>query len=174
MRLWDYAVAVYAIEGVQPRLLTLQDRDGADVNTILWCLWCGRERLPLASEEVPAILAEADAITEKAVRPLRQVRRNISAVDQSPFAETIAALRKDVLALELRAERLVLDTLEQATPKLGPDAATPLSMKKLASQLFTLAAKRMDIALRIDDEDSPESATALFGSILTLAEDHGP
>ncbi|MEM6912424.1 MAG: TIGR02444 family protein, partial [Pseudomonadota bacterium] len=130
MKLWDYAVAVYALDGVQQRLLALQDRHGADVNVILWCLWCGREGIIMADKDVPRIIASADALTEQAVRPLRQVRRYLTSSQGVSSADEIASLRKDVLALELRAEKLVLNALEEKTPVQSADTTPNPSMEQ--------------------------------------------
>ncbi|MEO1656302.1 MAG: TIGR02444 family protein [Pseudomonadota bacterium] len=174
MRLWDYAVQVYGIEGVQERLLAWQDRHGGDVNIALWCLWCGRKGLTVAADDVPVILLSADAITSGAVRPLRGARRYLTAPKPDQDSEAFAALRKEVLALELKAEELVLNQLDADTRQRTAEAKDPPPMEEIASQLFTLALKQMDMAAPKSDEDDPESPMRLFESILMLAKDHGP
>ncbi|MEM0928666.1 MAG: TIGR02444 family protein [Pseudomonadota bacterium] len=174
MRLWDYAVQVYGVGGIKDCLLTLQDKHGGDVNIALWCLWCGHQNIAVPGADVPSILSTADSITAEVVRPLRRARRALSAPRPEQDATAFAVLRQDVLALELRAEQLVLQQLERATLETCSRSADRGGMHETASSLFMLALKHMDIAPTIDDEGDPESPTRLFASILMLAKDHGP
>ena len=174
MRLWDYAVHVYDIDGVKDRLLTLQDDHGGDVNIALWCLWCGHEDITLSPAIVTKILQPSRQITKGAVEPLRHARRYFSAPSADHDPQAFADLRRDVLALELEAEKLVLNHLEQATLARRENDQNSRVFEEIASNLFTIALKPMDMGEPIDDEGDPESPLRLFASILMLAKDHGP
>ena len=174
MQLWDYAVTVYSLDGVKDRLLRLQDHHGCDVNEILWSLWCGREGIVLTSDQAASIIEAAATITEQAIRPLRRTRLFLSRPQPGDDTEAFASLRKDVLALELRTEELVLRRLEKDTLALEVQRQQVWSMEEIAATLFTLTLKPMDKRSAIDDESDPESREGLFSSILSLAKDHGP
>ncbi len=174
MRLWDYAVQVYGIDGVKDRLLTLQDNHGGDVNIALWCLWCGHEDITLSTADITKILQHSRQITEGAVEPLRHARRYLSAPSADHDPQAFAEVRRDVLALELEAEKLVLNHLERATLDRRQKNQNSRDQKEIASNLFTIALKSMDMNEPIDDEGDPESPLRLFASILMLAKDHGP
>ena len=174
MRLWDYAVHVYGIDGVKDGLLTWQDDHGGDVNIALWCLWCGHEAIALSPTNVTEILQGSREITEGAVKPLRRARRYLSAPSADHDPQAFADLRRDALALELEAEKLVLNHLERATLDLQQKDRDSRGIEEIASNLFTIALNPMDMGEPIDDEGDPESPLRLFASILMLAKDHGP
>lgn len=98
--LWDFSCALYAAPGVQGACLALQDHHGSDVNLLLLAAWLGAAR---GSALTDALLGQAPAAAwrNEVVRPLRAARR---AMDRDDPAE--AALRRDLLACELAAERL--------------------------------------------------------------------
>ncbi len=39
---WDFSLAVWGREAVEPACLALQERHGIDVNVLLFCGWAGR------------------------------------------------------------------------------------------------------------------------------------
>jgi uncharacterized protein (TIGR02444 family) len=91
---WRWSLVTYP--KVEHILLDLQDRYGADVNLVLFCLWIG--------ELTPEAVARAEAAVrpwrQEVVVPLRKIRR---ALKQEREAGT---LREHVKAAELEAERL--------------------------------------------------------------------
>lgn len=102
--LWRFSLMAYARPGVADALMRLQDRDGHNVNLILFGLWLGLcEGIRLD----PAALARAKAavagIDHDVVAPLRRLRRALRS-DPDPDVQD---LRRRVLALELAAERRV-------------------------------------------------------------------
>jgi uncharacterized protein (TIGR02444 family) len=105
---WDYSVEVYGRDGVKDACLALQDETGADVNLILFFCWfaqSGRGRLVRA--EVQSAMAAVAVWRVQVLLPMRRVRSRLRANDASDEA----ALRKDLLKLELQAERIEQDRL---------------------------------------------------------------
>ena len=107
MGLWDWALAAYARPGVPEACLILQDEHGQNVSFLLWAAW--------AEVRDPAVLARAAHVAEAweaaVLGPLREVRRGL----KPPFPPVgdlaREGLRADVKAVELRAERVLLETL---------------------------------------------------------------
>jgi uncharacterized protein (TIGR02444 family) len=103
VRFWTFSLSIYAAPGVETACLDLQDRLGADVNVVLYCLWIGR---PLSRASLEAAMAEASSIGTALVAPLRAMRRSLARQgDEAP-------VRQAVKAAELEAEKLVQARLE--------------------------------------------------------------
>ena len=119
MRLWDWTLAAYGRPGVPEACLDLQDRYGRNTSFLLWAAWAESQgRTP-----DDALLASAAVVArsweQEVLGPLREVRRVLKPV-RPPVDDTAReALREDVKATELRAERLLMETLEGLTPA-GP------------------------------------------------------
>ena len=108
MSLWDWSLKAYGREGVADACLALQDEHGQNVPFLLWAIWAETadpQRLALAAEI-------ARRWEQLAVAPLRAMRRSLKpALDGIPDAAR-KGLRDDVKAAELRAERVLLESLE--------------------------------------------------------------
>ncbi len=126
---WRFSLAFYARPGVAPALIALQDRDGLDVNAILYALWLGLARgHAMDAADLAAAEAAAAPLRDAVVVELRGLRRRLRA---HPDAD-VQALRRRVQALEIAAERAVQQrlarfvTLRNAcrplTPALSPPA----------------------------------------------------
>lgn len=112
--LWDWAVGAYARPGVQPALLELQDESRLSVPLLLWALWSqdhGR------SPDLHAGAKLARSWETEAVGPLRRLRRALKALGEDADRE---AVRDQVKAVELDAERRLLSVLERLAPLEGP------------------------------------------------------
>ena len=79
--LWDFAVWAYDREGVAKACLALQDRCGADVNMIMFCLWLASRGQ--SNEEFAPYLNAAIELSRRwqrdFVQPLRDCRTNMKA-----------------------------------------------------------------------------------------------
>jgi uncharacterized protein (TIGR02444 family) len=113
--LWRFSLDFYALPGIAPALIRLQDRDGLDVNLILFTLWLGisgRGRLG------PDLLSTADravhGIRTEIVEPLR--RRLMGSPDPD-----LRELREGIKAVELSAEKRVQYRLAGLAGLAGPD-----------------------------------------------------
>ena len=102
---WDFSLVHYAIEGVSPACLSLQDDYGLDVNVLLYAAWWGAQGLLLDEAHLAILEAEVAPWREQVVRPLRGLRRQWR---QLPAA---AELRDGIAELELLSERKQQDLM---------------------------------------------------------------
>ncbi len=115
--LWDFSLGLYGGAGVAPACLALQDGAGADVNLVLYLLWCGATDRALDGAAVAAADARIAPWRAAVVEPLRAVRRVLKA---GPFAEFGSeAYRSRIKTVELEAERFVQDALFRGAPAPG-------------------------------------------------------
>ncbi|HZZ90582.1 MAG TPA: TIGR02444 family protein [Caulobacteraceae bacterium] len=136
--LWPYALEVYGRAGVEPLLLELQDAHGQCVAYLIWALWTAASGRPIGPAEASACAALAAAWQDAAVAPLRRMRRELK-----PAARTERLrdrIREGVKSLELEAERMLLEMLEEATPApagsaLAADPALLLAAKAWGSDI---------------------------------------
>lgn len=157
---WIFSLALYEAPGVGEACLAVQDDLGGDVNLLLFCAWCGIVRGVRLSE---AELARLEAIIAKwnvaAVRPLRLARCSVKTL---PIAtdEAVAAFRKEVAAIELRAERIAQALLYREAPPLTETegAAT------IAAENIRLYAGQLETAL-----GKPEGSVSLASLIYVVA-----
>jgi len=118
--LWPFALGFYTRPGAEAALLELQDAHGQCVAYLIWALWLGAERRP-ADARVLAQGAElARSWQTAALVPLRTLRRELAAA--GPLADARGRLRAKVQALELEAERMLLQMLEAASPPASKPA----------------------------------------------------
>ena len=147
---WDWAVQAYARPGAAEACLTLQDQHGQNVPLVLWVVWCARTgRSPDASTLAKAA-ETASAWEAAATAPLRAARRNLKQQVRGIPDEDRLAFRERVKALELAAERLLMEALEslsassveQPEDRLLSEAATaygaPLPPEAFAPLLVRL------------------------------------
>lgn len=108
MSLWDWTLEAYGQPGVPQACLVLQDAHGQNTSLLLWAVW--------AEARDEALLARAADAAHRwdavALNPIRAVRRALKA-SLPPVADAAReGLREDVKAAELRAERVLMETLE--------------------------------------------------------------
>jgi len=128
--LWPYALDVYDRPGVEPALLEAQDTYDQNIPYLLWALWLAAGGRAADSETLAAGADMARAWQDAAIAPLRDLRRRLKAPIPPLPAEKQARLREGVRALELAAERMLLETLEAGSPSSGIrglDAGTALA-----------------------------------------------
>ena len=134
---WHFSAAVHGAPGVDGECLTLQDAHGIDVDVLLFCVWLGARGTLLTDDHMAAIDALVQPWRDTAIAPLRAARRGIKTLPEVADAD-VAALRKDVAALELRAEQIEHAMLYQLVPALSPatgPAATGEAMRRNVSAL---------------------------------------
>ncbi|MEN3975302.1 TIGR02444 family protein [Emcibacter sp. SYSU 3D8] len=117
---WCFSLSVYGAPGVEAACLDLQDRFGADVNLVLYCLWIGRALTPQALDAA----LEAAAPIQTYIQPLRDMRRSLPKDD--------GGARDAVKRAELAAEKLEQDALEA----LGEGAAPDANLARLNLRLY--------------------------------------
>ena len=110
---WTFSLAFYGCAEVAEACLRLQDEASVDVNVMLYLLFLAANGKRIDSPALERIEAAAVEWRDAIVRPLRGVRRRLKS-SVGPFeAEQTAALRSDVKAIELEAERLQQLMLER-------------------------------------------------------------
>jgi uncharacterized protein (TIGR02444 family) len=101
---WRFSLAFYQRPGVADALIALQDRDGFDVNLVLFALWLGVSgRGPLDGDALAAAERIADRLRSDIVEPLRSLRRKL----RHHADDDVQRLRESVKALEIAGEKLV-------------------------------------------------------------------
>jgi len=105
--IWEWALSAYARPGVGEACLRLQDEHGQNTSFLLWAVW--------AEVKDHELLARAAAVTrawdETALSPLRAVRHALKPAQPPVEDEAREGLREDVKGAELRAERVLMETL---------------------------------------------------------------
>lgn len=122
MSLWDWAVAAYAAPDVADACLALQDHHEQNVPLLLWSAWIAATGRRPNEDTIEAACDTARAWDSVVVAPLRAMRRTLKApvpdIDDGP-RETV---RNRIKALELEAEKHLLEALEALAP---PPAGAP-------------------------------------------------
>jgi uncharacterized protein (TIGR02444 family) len=101
---WLYAGDMYARDGVAAILLDWQDRWGANVNTVLLCLWSANRGRCLAPGDFEAVAQAVAGWHAAAIVPLRRLRQRLK-VEWTGLAPNVEPTRQAILASELQAER---------------------------------------------------------------------
>jgi uncharacterized protein (TIGR02444 family) len=105
---WCFSLAFYERPGVADALIALQDRDGFDVNLILFALWLGISgRGRLGGNALVASKRVAGTLRSEIVEPLRNLRRKLR---HHPDGD-VQRLRERVKELEIAGEKLVQERL---------------------------------------------------------------
>jgi uncharacterized protein (TIGR02444 family) len=120
--LWDFAVAIHGEPGVDAGLIDLQDNHGQCVSYLLWAVWAARLGRPVGAAQLEAAAALARAWEAEVGGPLRAARRNLKRPWPPMDDDSRGALRSDVKAVEMQAERALIEALEAATPEGSGDA----------------------------------------------------
>ncbi|MDQ0737504.1 uncharacterized protein (TIGR02444 family) [Pseudomonas sp. W4I3] len=107
--LWSFALSTYARPGVEAACLRLQEQ-GADVCLLLCGAWLEQRGVARLPERVVALQQLARPWRMDVVEPLRKIRRRWRVMAQQDVQ--LAALREQLKAMELQAERTLLTRLE--------------------------------------------------------------
>jgi uncharacterized protein (TIGR02444 family) len=119
--LWPYALEVYGRPGVEPLMLRLQDAHGQCAAFLLWRLWLAASGRAPDAATLEAGAAMARAWQDAAVAPLRKLRRDLKPPSGPGGESARRRLREGVQALEIDAERMLLQMLEDASPVAEDD-----------------------------------------------------
>ena len=137
MRLWDWAVAAYGADGVAPACLELQDAAGQNVPLLLWAAWCAAEGRTPDEDALEAAGDTARAWQETAIAPLRAVRRALKPRAPDLDDEAREAVRAQVKAVELEAERRLLTALEALAPAPSTRPQPPIALMAAAARVWS-------------------------------------
>ena len=110
--LWSYCLNLYARPGVEQACLHLQDQ-GLDVCVLLCAAWLEARDVACDEVRLGQLNACAGPWQREVVQPLRRLRTHWR--EAAAHDDALAALRVQVKALELEAERTLLRRLESVT-----------------------------------------------------------
>ncbi len=132
MTFWTWALEAYGKPGAAQACLDLQDQHGQSVPYLLWAAWAAQEGRVLDRAALEAGAEVAACWEAAAVGPLRAARRAMKAPVPGVADAGREVLRAEVKALELQAERLLIETLQSLSPAAGP-AVLPLKPALVAA-----------------------------------------
>lgn len=119
--LWDWSVRAWTADGVAESCLHLQDAAGQCPPLLLWAAWTARTGRPVDDDALEAACDIARAWQEAAIVPLRALRRSLKRRNPDLEDADREAVRAQVKAVELEAERRLLAALEALSqPSAGP------------------------------------------------------
>ncbi|RRV09096.1 TIGR02444 family protein [Pseudomonas sp. v388] len=107
--LWSFTLDFYARPGVEQACLDLQ-AGGANVCMVLCGVWLAMHDVPCNGRRLREVRERAEPWHADVVRPLRELRSRWKAAAIHDSA--LSALREQVKALELDAERQLLTSLQ--------------------------------------------------------------
>ncbi len=139
--LWDFSLAVWGREAVEPACLALQERHGLDVNLLLFCAWAGRRGCALGAEDIDRLIEVARPWREAAVLPLRRLRTWLKDQTVAP-AEAAEGLRTRIKEDELRAEAVEQRLFAEALALGDGQAAPALTAGNMAAYFAALGVAR--------------------------------
>lgn len=112
MSLWDWTLEAYSQAGVPEATLDLQDTHGQNTAYLLWAVWAEGP----SAEALRQGAETAKAWEAVVLKPIRQARRALKPAFPGVDDGAREALREDVKAVELRAERVLMEALETLAP----------------------------------------------------------
>ncbi|TVQ36139.1 MAG: TIGR02444 family protein [Geminicoccaceae bacterium] len=139
---WETVCRLYAAPGVRGLCLDLQDQHGIDVPVLLTGGWLFTRGVALDAGRWTHLTASAAAWQTQVVAPLRAARRALlQAAPPLGIAEARAlALKREVQAVELAAERLQIEALAETAAAWPATVRPPAG--NFAALLPTLEATR--------------------------------
>ncbi len=156
---WDFSLAVWGREAVEPACHALQARHGIDVNILLFCGWAGRRGRSLDAADLGRLIDAARPWRETAVLPLRALRIWLKTQPVTPAgapAESAETLRQRIKACELEAEAIQQALLVAAIAVPEGKGAPALTAGNLSNYFAALGITR-------DSNDTAELADVLRG-----------
>jgi uncharacterized protein (TIGR02444 family) len=118
---WDWAVAAYAMPAVAETCLSLQDTNDQDVPLLLWAAWCAATGRQPDEDDLDAACDTARVWRDAVIVPLRDLRRRLKSTIPDMDQDDRLAVREQIKAVELDAERRLMAALE----RLAPTSAGP-------------------------------------------------
>jgi uncharacterized protein (TIGR02444 family) len=140
---WRFSLGFYRQPGVADACLVLQDRFGADVNTVLFLLWLATDKRQLRQETVQSLADKVRAWQSDVVLPLRELRRRLKSASPLVEASTAEVFRNKIKATELEAERLQQEAMFALSKTLSVTLAARANIKAYE----TVTSQRFDSAV---------------------------
>jgi uncharacterized protein (TIGR02444 family) len=148
--LWTWAVAAFEARGVSVACLDLQDAQAQNIPLLLWAAWAAATGRPVDDDAIEAACDTARVWEDAVVAPLRAVRRALKTRMPDMDDDARETVRTQVKAVELEAERHLLEALEDLTPP-GRGPARPVLPALIAvSRQWGAVTPRTALALLAD------------------------
>ena len=114
-----WSLRVWAADGVQTASLDLQDAQGQNLPLLLWAAWCAQTGRATDADDIEAACDTARVWQETTVAPLRAIRRTLKTRVPDYDDTDREAIRAQVKAIELEAEKRLLAALEAVAPAVS-------------------------------------------------------
>ncbi|MEX0730161.1 MAG: TIGR02444 family protein [Aquisalimonadaceae bacterium] len=142
---WEQIGELYALPGIMPQCLALQERAGVSVTALLSVVVHAAGGGGALKPSAAARVAEVSEAYEAAVlRPLRQARDGLRSWTAGPREDAAQGLRQGMLEHELAAERfcqeMVLDLLGDPDSTAAPEDPLADVCRSVARYLAALGA----------------------------------
>ena len=151
---WQFSVKFYAVPGVAPACIALQDLAGVDVNLLFFLLWKAKLGRALNEPELKELDHMVGVWRNTAVIPLRELRRALKSPQAILAPDVVKSFRERIKAAELEAERLqqegmyaLAQTGHFGTPMHPPVAAARASIAAYQTILSPLPAEALEVVL---------------------------
>jgi uncharacterized protein (TIGR02444 family) len=135
---WRFSIAFYAVPGVAPACIELQDQAGVDVNVLFFLLWNATQGRALSAPEVAALDKTIGVWRDLTVIPLRNMRRALKSPPNTVAPDAAETFRNRIKSAELEAERLQQEAMHSLTltGPLGLPAASPTAAAKASTDAY--------------------------------------
>jgi uncharacterized protein (TIGR02444 family) len=134
--LWTWACAAYAAPGVADACLSLQDYHEQNAPLLLWAAWTAATGRRPGEETIEAACDTARAWQSTTIAPLRAVRRTLKTPVPDLETDARLAVRDQVKAIELAAERYLLESLQALSPEPAGTPHPPIDAMAAAARLW--------------------------------------
>jgi uncharacterized protein (TIGR02444 family) len=111
-RFWNFSIALYNKPQVTELCLELQDKYGANINLLLWCLWLEHQSIELSLQRLTAALVAIQKWDMDYVQTLRVLRRKMK-VEFAQDINAVLHVREQIKSAELLAEKCEQEWLEK-------------------------------------------------------------
>ena len=116
MRLWQWALEVYARPSVAEACLSLQDGHGQNVPYLLWAAWRASEGRAADPKEAARLVKRWDT---EVGSPLRAIRRTVKPAWPGIDDDMREDFRNAVKDVELHGEKVLMESLEGLSGEPG-------------------------------------------------------
>lgn len=142
---WERMGELYALPGIMPQCLALQERARVSVTTLLTLVLCAANGQGAVKQATASRIArDSEAFQANVLRPLRHGRNGIGAWLDGPRPHEAWNLRQVLLDGELSAERfeqtLVLDLLQEPLSRMAAEDPLADTSRSVARYLAALGA----------------------------------
>lgn len=117
--LWDFANELYQHQQIKSLCLELQDKFEVDVCLLLTLVWLAAQHKTVDKQSIAELLHIVDDWQQHITLPLRSLRKAIAGFPENDNCADSDLIYQQLKRVELDAERLALQRLEQAIMTRG-------------------------------------------------------